>query len=234
MCDKNSLLWAEKNLERSEFENKRICEVGSYNVNGTLRSVVEKFNPQEYVGVDMESGPGVDIICRAENLMQKFGENAFDVVISTFVFEHIRNWKVCLSNLKRICKPNGLIIFAVPENWPYHSYPGDYWRYSMNDVYNIFSDCKVLKIEEIFERNKKHSLVFTKILKPDNFQENDLSKYKLYSIITNTKINEICNDHLRSWRYLKLSTLFKLKQMILRIRICKKIISKFNKINRSE
>jgi len=216
MCDKNSLFWAGENLNRSDFENKRICEVGSYNVNGTFRSVVEKFNPCEYVGVDIENGPGVDVVCRAENLVQKFGEEAFDVVISTFVFEHIRNWQECLSNLKRICKRGGLIIFAVPDNWPYHSFPGDYWRYGKDDIYNIFSDCEVQKVEELYKRRRGHSLIFSIVKKPSVFKEKDLSKYKLYSIMTNTRTDRINDLDFKTWRYLKLSTAFKIKNLILK------------------
>ena len=51
------------NLKGEEIENKLILEVGSYNVNGSLRLLIESYCPLEYIGVDIEKGPGVDILC---------------------------------------------------------------------------------------------------------------------------------------------------------------------------
>jgi len=49
-----------------------VIDVGSLNVNGNLRIVVAPLLPKAYIGIDMRSGPGVDIVCRAENLVSKF------------------------------------------------------------------------------------------------------------------------------------------------------------------
>jgi len=97
MCDTNSLNWGKENLQRHEFENKRVIEIGSFDVNGSFRKIVTQFNPKEYIGTDLETGPGVDIVCSADRLVEKFGMESFDVIISTFVFEHINNWQECLS-----------------------------------------------------------------------------------------------------------------------------------------
>jgi len=59
-----------------------------------------------------------------------------------------------LINLKKICKKGGLIIFAVPNQWPFHSFPGDYWRYDKNDIQNIFADCQIQQLDEV--NNYKH------------------------------------------------------------------------------
>lgn len=110
MCDANCIIFGATNLTKAEVEGKKIIEVGSYDVNGSLRPIVENWNPAEYIGVDIEHGPGVDIICPAENLVEKFGINKFDLVISTCALEHIKNWGEAISNIKNICKPNGVIL----------------------------------------------------------------------------------------------------------------------------
>ena len=46
--------YCEKNIE-----NKKILDVGSYDVNGTMKPIFEK---GQYIGLDMEEGPNVDIV----------------------------------------------------------------------------------------------------------------------------------------------------------------------------
>jgi hypothetical protein len=41
------------------FKGERTLEIGSLNINGTVRNA---FTSSEYVGVDVGSGPGVDIV----------------------------------------------------------------------------------------------------------------------------------------------------------------------------
>jgi SAM-dependent methyltransferase len=55
-------------------------------------------------------------------------DNTFDVVVSGQVMEHVKDiWK-WVDELKRLVKPNGLVIVIVPVSWTYHEYPVDCWR----------------------------------------------------------------------------------------------------------
>ena len=65
------------------FEGKKVLEVGSRNVNGTLRRIIENFKPEKYLGIDIIEGKGVDKVCNANELINEFGSNSFDVVICT-------------------------------------------------------------------------------------------------------------------------------------------------------
>lgn len=69
MCDMNCIKWGAKNLSREEVLGKRVIEVGSYDVNGSLPYIAELLGPAAYIGVDVVKGPGVDIVCSAENLV---------------------------------------------------------------------------------------------------------------------------------------------------------------------
>ena len=42
------------------FSNKRVLEVGSLNINGTVRDL---FNDCNYIGIDVGEGNGVDVVC---------------------------------------------------------------------------------------------------------------------------------------------------------------------------
>ena len=54
-----------------EFNGKRVLEVGSKFVNGSVRPLIERFcQPKEYIGVDIEPGRYVDVILPAEKLIE--------------------------------------------------------------------------------------------------------------------------------------------------------------------
>ncbi|MFH1045759.1 MAG: methyltransferase domain-containing protein [Candidatus Omnitrophota bacterium] len=197
MCNANCIIFGVHNLNSEEIKGKRVIEVGSYDVNGSLRSVIERSNPGEYVGIDVVAGPGVDVVCPVEGLVQRFGKESFDLVLSTCTLEHIRYWKKAVSNIKNICKANGIILLIVPSQWDYHEYPFDFWRYHKEDIKDIFSDCNILLLEE---DAKFPSLVYAKIRKPQQFKEKDLSDYKLYSIIDRAKVKEIEENRLRNFQ----------------------------------
>ena len=148
MCNTDCLFWTAKNISNEEIKGKVILEIGSKNENGSVRPLVNLLKPKKYVGIDISSGEGVDVVCACENLTKKFGENAFDFVFCTCVLEHICDWKLAVSNMKRVCKPNGYILLIVPSQWPYHEYPGDFWRYQKKDIKRIFSDCRLIALEE--------------------------------------------------------------------------------------
>ena len=66
-----------------EFKGKRVLEVGSKYVNGSVRPFVEKFlSPREYVGVDFEPGKYVDVVLPSEKLLENFSEDSSKVVSS--------------------------------------------------------------------------------------------------------------------------------------------------------
>jgi SAM-dependent methyltransferase len=97
-------------LSNQDVAGKRVLEIGSFDVNGTTRKCIEFWQPAEYVGVDIQEGPGVDLVCDAEKLMDIFSEESFDVVFSTELLEHVLNPKTVISNMKRLCKRNGAIL----------------------------------------------------------------------------------------------------------------------------
>ena len=167
-------------LTQDEIAGKRVLEVGSRNVNGSVRGDVAKLLPMEYIGSDIEPGRDVDLICNANDLVERFGKDSFDVVICTEMLEHAEHWQLAISNIKQVCKPGGLMMITTrSRGFHIHGYPEDYWRYEMKDIPIIFEDCDL----KILIRDEPNKGVLVKVKKPDKFQEKDLSGYSLYSII---------------------------------------------------
>jgi hypothetical protein len=69
------------------FKGTKVLEVGSLNINGSVRQF---FEPDQYIGCDLGEGAGVDIVCRGHEL--PYPNESFDVVISCECFEHDRHW----------------------------------------------------------------------------------------------------------------------------------------------
>ena len=166
-------------ITESEVKGKLVLEAGSRDINGSARSVIEKLNPASYTGIDIEEGPGVDLICNIYKLVDVFGENSFDIVVCMETMEHVKDWVVGVSNLKRVLKPGGILIFSVPSiGRGLHEYPYDYWRFQMQNLEHIFSDMEITNQESIIKG------CILKAMKPVGFEEKDLSEYRLYSILT--------------------------------------------------
>jgi SAM-dependent methyltransferase len=141
MCHTSVLAWDQAVLTVEAVRGRRVLEVGARNVNGSLRPYVEGLGPASYIGVDMTPGDGVDEICYAEALVSRFGTGAFDLVLCTEMLEHARNWRDVVRNLKSVLVPGGwLLVTTRSMGFPLHEYPGDYWRFSVNDLDRMFGE----------------------------------------------------------------------------------------------
>jgi SAM-dependent methyltransferase len=180
MCSPWDLETVKNALAPGDVRGKRVLEVGSLDVNGSVRSDIVALGPADYVGIDIRPGPGVDVVGDAGDLVEKFGENAFDVVISTELLEHARDWRRIISNIKRVTKPNGVMIVSTRSyGVDFHRQPFDYWRYQKEDFEAIFSDVAV----EDLRLDPTDPGLLIKARKPASFVERDLSDLALYSIL---------------------------------------------------
>ena len=181
MCTKSCIEFGKRNIKEADVKGKYVIEVGSSDINGSLRPIVESLGPASYIGIDLQAGPSVDQICKAEELISRFGTNKFDLLICTELLEHVMNWQKVIHNIKQVIKPNGLLVITTrSKGTAYHSHPFDFWRYEILDISKIFSDFNI----DIVEKDPLFPGVFIKARKPVDFTENNLTKYNLYSIIS--------------------------------------------------
>lgn len=108
----------------SEVLQGRIIEVGSYDVNGGVRDIVPVA-----VGTDLREGPGVDLVCPVERLLEHFAPGEFDACVSTETLEHVQDWKGFIRTTWDLVKEGGWIVGTMASvNKGRHAYPDDYWR----------------------------------------------------------------------------------------------------------
>jgi SAM-dependent methyltransferase len=116
------------------FTGVSVLEIGSLNINGTVRDF---YNTDRYLGVDVSDGPGVDMVAQGQNLA--FPDNSFDVAVSAECFEHNPHWLETFVNMHRIAtkfviftcatdgRPEHGTTRTTPEDSPF-TLDWDYYR----------------------------------------------------------------------------------------------------------
>jgi SAM-dependent methyltransferase len=105
---------------------KSILEIGSLDVNGTVRD----FQPEgsKWTGVDLEEGAGVDLVILPGAALP-FPDKSFDLTMASSVFEHDAAFWVTLEEMVRVTKDDGVIYINAPSNGVVHRYPIDCFRF---------------------------------------------------------------------------------------------------------
>ncbi len=161
------------------FNGGRVLEIGSLNINGTIRDF---FNSNEYIGLDIGPGNGVDVVCEG----QKYDapDNSFDHVISCEAMEHNPYWVETFKNMVRLCKSGGLVTMTCAttgrrehgtsrtqsKDSPLTTDAG--WNYYLNLTANDFK--KKIEIDKLFSYYffatdwRSYDLYFVGIKRPNN------------------------------------------------------------------
>jgi SAM-dependent methyltransferase len=95
-----------KTLFSDFFSRKRVLDVGSLNINGTIRDL---FTDCTYIGIDIAEGNNVDVVSKAHEYKS---DELFDVVCSCEAFEHDMYLEQSLKNMVNLLKPEGLFFFT--------------------------------------------------------------------------------------------------------------------------
>jgi SAM-dependent methyltransferase len=131
----------------SLFFKKRVLELGSLDWNGTPRHL---FDDCEYIGIDVINGSGVDVVCSASTF---FSEEKFDVIITTEMLEHDKDWATSLSNAVSLLKKGGVLIGTAANinREPHCLELGHYRNISRHDLMSVLGTR--IEIKEDVEKN---------------------------------------------------------------------------------
>ncbi len=102
-----------------------VLDVGSFDVNGTLKEFVpENMN---YCGVDVASGPNVNVVLD-DPYRFPFTEE-FELVVSSSCLEHDAMFWLTFVEMCRVLKPGGFVYLSMPTGGAVHNHPIDAWRF---------------------------------------------------------------------------------------------------------
>jgi hypothetical protein len=119
-------------------KNLRILEIGSREVTGKS-SARALFSNAEYIGFDYYPGTNVDVVGDAHKLSQYFGEERFDIIYSSAVFEHLAMPWVVATEINKLLKVGGLVFVETHLSFSSHERPWHFFQFSDMALKVLFS-----------------------------------------------------------------------------------------------
>lgn len=106
------------------FTRVNVLDCGSLDINGNNRYL---FESSIYTGIDIVDGANVDFVT---NVHQFYPAWTYDVVVSTEMLEHDRNFQLSLQTMFRLTRSGGLLLFTAagtgrPEHGTTDHHPKD-------------------------------------------------------------------------------------------------------------
>ncbi len=149
---------------------RRVIEIGSYDVNGEMRSLFRETPLQEYVGVDLVEGPGVDIVSLGHQV--HLPPESFDLALSAECFEHDQFWRLTFEAMVGLVRPGGWVVFSCagkgrPEHGTSRSDPA-LSPGTISRGFQYYKNLEAGDFEASFELNSKFHL-YQFIDNPDVF-----------------------------------------------------------------
>ncbi|UCF15478.1 MAG: class I SAM-dependent methyltransferase [Phycisphaerales bacterium] len=107
-----------------------IYEFGSLQVPGQegFADLRPFFADKEYVGCDLQEGPGVDRVLNLHDI--DLPAETAGTVLALDTFEHVEYVRKAVQELHRILKPDGVLVASSVMKFPIHDFPYDYWRFT--------------------------------------------------------------------------------------------------------
>jgi len=137
-------------LERrlANREGLEILELGTRQREGQplLRRDALFPKAKRYVGLDQETGAGVDIVADAHRLSEVVEPESFDAVLALSTFEHIKYPWLAAHEMAKVTKQGGLIYVMSHQSFVLHGAPHDYWRFSANGFRALFPESMGLTV----------------------------------------------------------------------------------------
>ncbi len=99
--------------------------------------------PEGYLNLDLFPLPGVDLAADAEHL--PFPDGVFQRIECDAVLEHVERPEAILLEMERALKPGGFLHIVVPFAHPFHEYPRDYRRFTIDALLLMNPGLKAVK-----------------------------------------------------------------------------------------
>ena len=177
---------------------KKLKLINSQGVKGKLLDIgagtgdflaVAKSDGWQTVGIEPSAKAKEIAIKKGVNFAQDLASlesNSFDIITMWHVLEHVPNLEEYISELKRLIKPSGTIIIAVPnfksydakyygEFWAAFDVPRHLWHFSKTAIQKLFAN-ENLKLVDVLPMKFDS---FFAILANKVFDSLNLSRYRL-------------------------------------------------------
>lgn len=86
------------------------------------------FAGRDYLGVDLQEGPGVDQVEDVHAL--SFADASIGTVVAFDTLEHVADPHTAMREIHRVLKPGGVVAISSVMFFVIHAHPWDYWRFT--------------------------------------------------------------------------------------------------------
>ncbi len=124
-------------LHQEESYGRLLLIGGGTDSHGADIKVLDLSFRNKIINLEIEPGPLVTVVGDGHYL--SFRDGAFDAVISQAVLEHVKKPEKMIREMERVLRPGGYIYVEVPFLQPFHAYPDDYQRYTMQGLIKLCS-----------------------------------------------------------------------------------------------
>lgn len=120
-------------VDSNQSNRVKVLDLGSQDICGSYRTLFSD-SKYEYLGVDIEQGPNVDLVLDTPYDWSCLATDSYDIIISGQALEHIEFFWITVSEMTRVLKKDGLICIIVPHVWPEHRFPVDCYRFNTDGM----------------------------------------------------------------------------------------------------
>lgn len=115
-----------------------IADYGGTNIWGfeDVKNLFASGGITDYNVLDLETG---------YDLLKPIPGRKYGLGICMDLLEHTTNPFLVAKNIYLSLKKDALLFVTVPWIWEVHKYPGDYWRFTVDGVIQLFPKMKVLE-----------------------------------------------------------------------------------------
>ena len=100
--------------------------------------------PEGFFNVDLVAFPGVHAVADIHAL--PFRSDSIAAIECDAVLEHVRRPQVALCEMKRVLQPGGHLHLVVPFSHPFHEYPSDYHRWTLNGLVEMIAEFDIVDV----------------------------------------------------------------------------------------
>lgn len=108
-----------------------------------------------------------------------FADGCFDLIIAGQVLEHTFKPWIVAQEIERVCKKGGNMLIEVPFNFPYHSPPFDFFRFTYTGLRSLFPKSR-LEYCEIGEGNASTIAIYNSQWMVDLFSNRFIRSVMLF------------------------------------------------------
>jgi SAM-dependent methyltransferase len=132
MMHQSVMAWAESVIEQHGLAGRSVLEVGSANVNGSLRTLFHG----PYIGIDLRPVEGVDVVASGNKL--PYDDGAFGVVVCTETLSHDPQFWLTIVEMYRVMARDGYLLLTVRGfGFGRNDSPCDYYRFTPEAVSSL-------------------------------------------------------------------------------------------------